>query len=125
MDNFRIDGTMTLPTVDLKTDGQLSIAGRSIPEHPAKFYSPADEWIEKFLLTNPEKIHLSISLDYLNTHSTECLLLLMKKLESYNSNNSVAVTWFFEEEDEDMETLGEDLASMIKLPFTFKEIESD
>lgn len=123
MENFKLEGTLTLPSVDFKTDGKLSITGRSIPEHPEKFYSPIDKWIESFLQTNPASIHLLVHLDYLNTHSTECVLLLMKKLEAYSNKGNVSITWLFDEYDEDMETLGEDLDSLIRIPFEIKEVK--
>lgn len=123
MENFKLEGTMTLPSVDFKTDGKLSITGRSIPEHPEKFYSPIDKWMADFLQTNPTSVHLLVHLDYLNTHSTECVLLLMKKLEAYSNQGNVAITWLFDEYDEDMETLGEDLDSLIRIPFEIKEVK--
>lgn len=123
MENLKIEGTMTLPTVDLRTDGVLSITGRSIPEHPEKFYSPVDKWIGDFLETTPSSVNLLVHLDYLNTHSTECVLLLMKKLEVYSNQGNVSITWLFDEDDEDMETLGEDLDSLVRIPFEIKEVK--
>lgn len=123
MENLKIEGTMTLPTVDLRTDGVLSITGRSIPEHPEKFYSPVDKWIGDFLETTPSSVNLLVHLDYLNTHSTECVLLLMKKLEVYSTQGNVSITWLFDEDDEDMETLGEDLDSLVRIPFEIKEVK--
>ena len=66
---------------------------------------------------------LSIHLDYLNTHSTECMLVLFKKLEEYykNTQNDVSICWTFDEDDEDMESLGEDLKSFVSVPFTIIE----
>ena len=51
----------------------------------------------------------------------------MKKLEAYykSSNNNVKVFWNFDEDDEDMEALGEDLSSIAQIPFEYKEIIED
>ena len=47
----------------------------------------------------------------------------MKKLEAYSNKGNVSITWLFDEYDEDMETLGEDLDSLIRIPFEIKEVK--
>ncbi len=123
-----IEGKFNSPTIDFNpTTGLLKIVGRSIPENPVKFYQPLENWICDFIKSNPQDLILFVHLDYLNTHSTECLLILMKKLEAFHksSNNNVKVSWNFDEDDEDMEALGEDLASIAQVPFEYKEVLED
>jgi hypothetical protein len=122
------EGKSSTPSVDFNPNtGMLKVWGRSIPENPVKFYQPIEDWICEFINTTPEVLILNIHLDYLNTHSTECILILMKKLEGYykSSNNNVKVIWNFDEDDEDMESLGEDLASIAQIPFEYKEVIED
>ncbi|MCB0402235.1 MAG: DUF1987 domain-containing protein [Flavobacteriales bacterium] len=125
MDALLIEGKMTSPAIDFQAGKTLRITGRSIPEHPVKFYQPVDEWLAKYILTQPHNLELFIHLDYLNTHSTECVLILFKKLEAYNKQtvNRVKVTWGFDEDDEDMQILGEDLSTMVEVPFDIVEIK--
>jgi hypothetical protein len=128
MDTLIIEGTLSLPAVSFNaSNNNLEILGRSIPEHPEKFYRPLDEWLTEYLSSNPAKVSFKVYLDYLNTHSTECMLLLMKKLDAYNSSNpgAVSILWLFDEDDEDMENLGNDLASMIELSFEMQEVKED
>lgn len=128
MDTLLIEGKTSSPSVDFNpTTGLLKIIGRSIPENPVKFYQPIESWIFEYLKTAPQNIELYVHLDYLNTHSTECLLILMKKIEAYykDSNNNTKVIWNFDKDDEDMEALGEDLASIAQIPFEYKEIIED
>lgn len=128
MNALYVEGKINTPKVDFNpANGLLKIIGRSIPENPVKFYQPLENWICEFITTNPPVIAFYIHLDYLNTHSTECLLILMKKLEAYSksSNNIVKVSWNFDEDDEDMEALGQDLASIAEIPFEYKEIIED
>ena len=125
MNDLQIEGKINSPQIDFNPDtGLLKIEGRSIPENPVKFYQPIEDWVCEFIATNPKELTLYIHLDYLNTHSTECLLILMKKLEAYykTSKNNVKVSWNFDEDDEDMESLGEDLESIAHIPFEYKEI---
>ena len=125
MGSLKIEGKLNSPQIDFNPDtGLLKIVGRSIPENPVKFYQPVEDWIINYLKNNPKNLTLYIHLDYLNTHSTECVLILLKKLDAYfkDSESNVKVSWNFDEDDEDMLALGEDLASIISLPFDYKEI---
>jgi len=125
MENLLIESTVNHPEVNFNfSTGLLQLLGRSIPENPVTFYKPLEDWLSIFLATTPQNVILSIYLDYLNTHSTECVLFLMKKIEEYkeSSNNNVSIIWCFDEDDEDMETLGEDLSSLVNIPFEIKEV---
>ena len=125
MDNLIIEGTINLPSINFNASTHLlKIIGRSIPEHPVKFYEPLESWIVDYINTQPAKISIVIHLDYLNTHSTECVLIMLKKIENYakSSQANIKIEWHFDEDDEDMEALGEDLASIIDIPFEIKEI---
>ncbi len=128
MNALFIEGKLNSPEVDFNpNNGLLKIVGRSIPENPVKFYQPIEDWVSEYILSSPKDLTLYIHLDYLNTHSTECLLIIMKKLEAYfkSTNNNVKISWNFDLDDEDMETLGEDLASIAQIPFEYKEIIED
>ena len=124
-----IDSKLNSPAVNFNAEtGRLEVIGRSIPEHPVKFYQPLEDWLTDFIQTNPNNIILHVFLDYLNTHSTECMLLIMKQIKSYvvtNSSATVKVEWLFDEDDEDMEALGQDLESITKLSFEYKVVTDD
>lgn len=125
MDNLIIEGKLNTPSINFHaSNGLLKIIGRSIPENPIKFYQPIENWIEKYILTKPSKITFQVHLDYLNTHSTECVLILMKRIESYykTSKTDVKIIWNFDEDDEDMDDLGKDLSTLISIPFEYIEV---
>tara|TARA_B100000809_G_C15107612_1_gene519311 strand:+ start:435 stop:824 length:390 start_codon:yes stop_codon:yes gene_type:complete len=129
MDNYIKEGSFSTPSVNLNaTSGLLKLLGRSIPENPVKHYQPIEGWFKNFIQTSPSKITLQIHLDYLNTHSTECVLILMKILESYykSSNADVKIIWNFDEDDDDIEDLGDDLSTLLDIPFeTIEVLEKD
>ncbi len=123
MDNLLIEGTINTPKIDFNASTNLlKIWGRSIPEHPINFYKPIENWIDAYLNSSPTTVTLEIYLDYLNTHSTECMFILLKKLADYETKhvNSIKVIWLYDEDDEDMESMGEDLGEIVKLPIELK-----
>ncbi|MCC7331819.1 MAG: DUF1987 domain-containing protein [Flavobacteriales bacterium] len=123
MKSLFIDGKTNTPTVSFSGDGVLSISGRSIPEHPIKFYKPIQIWLDEFLLTSPIRVFFRINLDYLNTHSTECIFAILKKLEDYyiTTKADVSVSWIIDEDDDDMEIIGNDMKALLQIPIIVEE----
>ena len=120
MKSLIIEASINSPSINFDSvKNHLTISGRSIPEHVIEFYHPLEEWAKKYIKTLPEEITVNICLDYLNTHSTSRLLVFLRILENYHndSNANVSVIWRFEDEDEDMEELGEELSSLLEIPF--------
>jgi hypothetical protein len=124
MNSLFVEGKQNTPTVTFSECGVLSISGRSIPEHPIKFYKPLEDWLNNFLATSPIKVYLKVQLDYLNTHSTECMLSIFKLLEAYSKSSKadVSILWNFEEDDEDMQSLGNDLKTLVTIPFKIERV---
>ena len=121
-----IEHKTNTPSVVFNPDsGVLLIHGRSIPEHPEKFFQPIIEWLERYLSTNPTSVLFKIHLDYLNTHSTECMVILFKKVEQYynQGHEDVKIQWMYDEDDEDMVNMGEDFQSIINCPFEILEVK--
>ena len=82
MESLILERQLNFPSINFDPNtGMLKIIGRSIPEDPVKFYEPLENWISDFIDTKPETLTLFIYLDYLNTHSTEFVLFLMKIIE--------------------------------------------
>jgi len=124
MESLIIEGGANSPSVNFNSEtGEFKIFGRSIPEHPIEIFEPIENWVLDYLKNLPNKICLSIYLDYLNTHSTGRLLLLMRILESYynkNRNTDISIIWNIEDEDEDMEDLGYEIKTLLDLPMELK-----
>ncbi len=122
MENLNLEGTAKTPTVDFKSNGELLIKGRSIPENSIEFYKPIIDWISNYGSGPQGDTSVSIQLEYFNTSSSKCILDVFKKLESL-SGTSVKVKWYYEEDDEDMLEAGEDYEAIIDLPFEMIEVE--
>jgi hypothetical protein len=104
MEDLFIQGTDSLPTVELNTSGDLKITGRALPEDANKFFAPLLAWISGF---TSEEIHLEINLDYFNTSVSKQLLDFFKIMEGNPGIKAVHVKWMYEEGDEEMLESGE------------------
>jgi len=122
MEDLNLEGTAKTPTVDFKSNGELLIKGRSIPENSIEFYKPIIDWISDYGNAPQSDTSVNIQLEYFNTSSSKCILDVFKKLESL-PDTSVKIKWYYEEDDEDMLEAGEDYEAIIDLPFEMVEVE--
>lgn len=122
--NLILEQSEVTPKVVFETEsGKLEITGRSLPEDAVEFYDPLKNWIDEY--TNSPNTHteLSIDLDYFNSASAKQLVDLLVKLEEVNvrAEHAVIVKWGYEKDDDLMIIRGEEMASIINLPFQFCE----
>ena len=122
MKDLSLEGSAKTPTIDFKSEGQLLIKGRSIPENSIEFYKPLIDWITEYSDNPKGKTLVNIQLEYFNTSSSKCILDVFKKLESI-TDTEVSIKWFYEEDDEDMLEAGEDYEAIIDLKFEMIEVE--
>ena len=122
MEDLNLEGTAKTPTIDFKSNGELLIKGRSIPENSIEFYKPIIDWISDYGNSPQSDTAVNIQLEYFNTSSSKCILDVFKKPESL-SDTAVKIKWYYEEDDEDMLEAGEDYEAIIDLPFEMVEVE--
>jgi hypothetical protein len=118
MHKLEIASTDTSPSANFsKETNQFNISGPSIMDNTVPFYTLIKNWLKEYgKQPNPET-NLVVQLDYLNTASSRQLLDIFKVLESMPG---AKVTWYFSDEDEDMEEMGQELSELVKVPFQFK-----
>lgn len=119
MDIIKIKGTDDTPSVILDAASNIfEIAGRSLPEDVAAFYSPIIEWLDKYIQSPNPKTNFNFKLVYFNTASSKLLLdILMKLEELHKTGKEVLVKWHYSEDDEDMKEAGEEYADIVDVPF--------
>lgn len=119
MDVIKIKGTDDTPNVILDKDNNIiEFSGRSLPEDVATFYAPILEWIDGYAKTPNEKTEVVIKLEYFNTASSKMLLdILLKFEEIHHEGHEVVVSWYYMEDDEDMEEAADEYADIVDIPF--------
>ncbi|MCS7073112.1 MAG: DUF1987 domain-containing protein [Bacteroidia bacterium] len=115
---LKIDPTHKTPRVYLNPEENVfEIGGRSIPEDSVGFYRRILDWIDEYAEKPNPKTHFKFELEYFNTSSSKNILELLKKLEKIHKNGyDVQITWYYDEDDEDMEETGEDYKALLAVP---------
>lgn len=113
------EATEKTPAINFdESKGLISIKGKSIPEHTNEFYKALLEWIEEYGENPHSKTNVEIQLEYYNTASSKSLMEIFRKLEViHRKDNDMVINWYYEDDDEDMFETGEDMDSMIDIPF--------
>lgn len=115
METLHIQQTNTCPLVEFNPNGNLLLAGIATPENVQKFFAPVFVWIDSYLSTNPSKTNFRIHIEYLNTSSTRIMIDLIKRIhDSKTDKHKVTIEWVYEDGDEDIMELGEDIAAITK-----------
>ncbi|MEN8201793.1 MAG: DUF1987 domain-containing protein [Bacteroidota bacterium] len=131
MEKLIIEPTFNSPSVILDPgSNKFEFSGESRPENVRKFYLPILEWLEKFAReqksTSDELSGLSVEFDfeYFNSTSAKYILDIFKALNVLNDIGvEIQVKWLYEEDDEDMLEVGQEMSRMSKLEFEY--INSD
>jgi len=119
MSDFNIPASKYSPEINASAlTGIIRIEGSSYPENAYEFYTPVIDWIKTHLSSGSNSLTLDVQVDYFNTSSTKMLLDLLELLAQFHqSDKDVAVNWYYEEDDEDIREVGEELSEDIDLPF--------
>jgi hypothetical protein len=118
----KIEKSFSTPEVTIQ-DGKIEIKGRSIPEDSFEFYMPVIESVTKYLEEKNDFTEVIIYLEYINSSSKKFLTNILNLLEkSYLNGTKIEITWQYDEDDESIYDLGNDLKSFIKIPIFMKEI---
>ena len=116
-----IEETKCTPSVYFEQEKNLLvISGRSIPENPEKIYSKIQDWIDNYLKGH-DSLNIDIRFDYLNSGSSKYLFYIIKHLSAlHKKDKMVKIVWYYEEDDESMQELGEYIDSTFDIPVTLE-----
>ncbi|MBI4645286.1 MAG: DUF1987 domain-containing protein [Bacteroidia bacterium] len=127
-----IESTYKAPKIILDPDSNLfEISGKSRPENVTEFYEQIFNWFYSFhkeLISQNKKdgFILKIYIVYFNSSSAKYILNLLKILGRFISDGiPVRIDWCFDEEDEVMKEMGEDMASLSQVPFNYITMSSN
>lgn len=127
MEKLIIDPTFNSPSVILDPgSSKFEFSGESRPENVRKFYLPILEWLEKFAeeqkgsSSKLSKLLVQFDFEYFNSTSAKYILDIFKALNVLNDLGiEIQVKWLYEEDDEDMLEVGQEMSRMSKLEFEY------
>ncbi len=110
MEKLSIKADISSPSVDFDpATGLLQIGGESYPENSFEFYAPIISWLKSFLVETSRPVRLRVSLSYLNTSSTKCMIDMLDDLEAAHRRGlPIKIEWLYDEDNERArDTIGE------------------
>ncbi len=129
MEKLVIEPTFNSPSVILDPESnQFNFSGESRPENVRKFYLPILEWLDSFAKEQSEmgssarssSLQVRFNFEYFNSTSAKYILDIFKALNVLNDLGiEILVKWLYEEDDEDMLEVGEEMSRMSKLEFEY------
>lgn len=111
MENLHIDSTERSPEIDFDFQKNVfAIRGESYPEDVPGFFGPVIKSLEShFGELEGADITFNLELIYFNSTSAKILMGLFEMLdETAGNGNRVEINWHFEEDDDNMEELGQE-----------------
>lgn len=133
MEKLVFEPTPNSPRIVLDPENRnFEFSGESRPENVRKFYLPILEWLEAY--TNEQDkssksertpgLMCQFNFEYFNSTSAKYILDIFKSLNAINALGiELEIKWLYEEDDEDMLEVGQEMSRMSKLPFEY--IKSD
>ena len=123
MEELLIEKTGNTPKVHFNHDaGKLVIEGRSIPENPGDFFEKLIDWLENYYQNPKETTQMFLNLEYVNSGSSKYLLGIFRMIKKrFDEGNNCIISWYYEEDDEAILSLGEHFKTTIKIPFNLIE----
>ncbi len=117
--SLSIEKTKNTPNVYIDiSEGLFVIKGPSYSEDVTNIYDPILSWIDNNMSELDREMTCELYFDVLNSVSHKKIFQILIKLNGFFQNGKkINVKWFYDEDDEDILEMGEDIKELIELPF--------
>jgi hypothetical protein len=120
MDNFILQGTDVVPSINLDADkGLLKISGRmvSISAIEYSYFGPLLKWVNEYILNPAKRTILEFHMEYCSSGGMMIIHQVLQIFDNhYKNGNDVSVIWNYSEDDEETEEKGLEFQELFKLP---------
>jgi uncharacterized protein YkuJ len=119
MEPLDIKATNDTPRVLFDPDNNLfEISGRSLPEDVVTFYQPVLDWLDEYTRTPLKKTDFVFKYIYFNTATSKLVQDILIRLEHLQEMGlEIKVSWYYEQDDEDMLDLGIEFKENVNIAF--------
>ena len=119
---MNIEGTRSTPSIYIEP-GRIEIKGRSIPEDSFEFYHPVHNAIMEYFKNTELKTEMHFHLEYINSGSKKFITTILSNCnEYYQGGRNIIIEWYYDSDDESIQELGNDLRTMLEIPFHLIEV---
>jgi hypothetical protein len=109
--------TKSTPEIVLDPDGVITIKGRSMNKNAAEFYKQIESWIDVYIGNPANLTRVDIYLEYFNGTNSMIFNSLLKKISDVKlKDKEFVINWYYEEDDEDILSQGENISSVLDIP---------
>lgn len=117
METIIQEGSLKTPEIKVDNEkGIISLRGRSNPENSNEYYRPLMNWLDEYILKPAPVTSVEVNLEHFNTSSSKCLLDMLKKIKKlFESGRECRISWYYEDDDEEMLETAEIFESMTGL----------
>lgn len=117
----RIDLPLTDKTPSVLFDpakGVIELKGVSIHENADRFFRPLLDQIEVYARQPAKHTTVRLFMHYFNSSSAKYILDMLKLLDDAHMSGSgkVALEWYYDEDDLDMQEAGQDYKALLEMP---------
>jgi hypothetical protein len=129
MEKLIIEPTNNSPRIELNPEmNNFEFSGESRPENVRKFYLPVLEWLEAYTAAQgglkeaqrASQLQCKFNFEYFNSTSAKYILDIFKSLNAINGLGiELDIKWLYEDDDEDMLEVGQEMSRMSKLKFEY------
>ena len=125
MESIYLNKTKKTPLIHLSLEENIfQIKGPSFSEDIIEIYAPVIEWIDKKMPKLEKEMICEFYFTVLNSASHKKIFQILIKLNSLlDDGKKINVKWYYDEDDEDIMEMGEDLIELINLPFELISID--
>ena len=114
-----LEKTLDTPYIQLE-EGLVKMEGQLMPENILLFFKPVEQWIDNYLKKPAKFTKIDLNLSYLNSCSTKRLCDILRLFnEKYTEGYDMKVYWAYDEGDDTVQEIGDDLESMVNIPFEY------
>lgn len=124
---LKIEATKFTPKIHFEPSSNIFlISGFSLPENVSDFYTPVLKWLDQFSNEvdnkDTDSVKFTFRLVYYNSGSFKAIINILLKLVNITKKSvNVHIDWYYDEDDNQLKDIGEELSQLVGLPFNFIE----
>lgn len=124
VDSLKLEPTEDTPLIDFDTStGLFKISGRALPEDALEFFKPVEEWLQSYVADPLDETVVEMRVDYFNSASTRYIFNILMTFEDLiDEGKKAKIIWYYKADDDMIQSKGEELESILELPFEMQSI---